>query len=120
MYNAYMTPVLKCVPPNDKPTSKELTTCFSFFKKEIKLLKRSKIFLALGKIAFDACIKFFKQINYIDKNDKMKFAHGVTYKINNKLTLIGSYHPSPRNVNTGRLNSKKMIALLKKIKNKIN
>ena len=120
MYNAYMTPVLKCVPPGDKPTSKELTTCFSFFKKEIKLLKRSKIFLALGKIAFDACIKFFKQINYIGKNDKMKFAHGVTYKINNKLTLIGSYHPSPRNVNTGRLNSKKMIALLKKIKNKIN
>ena len=57
-----MTPVLKCVPPGDKPTSKELTTCFSFFKKEIKLLKRSKIFLALGKIAFDACIKFFKQI----------------------------------------------------------
>ena len=40
--------------------------------------------------------------------------------INNKLILIGSYHPSPRNVNTGRLNSKKMIALLKKIKNKIN
>ena len=120
MYDAYMTPVLKCVPPEDKPTTKELTNCFYFFKKEIGLLKRSKIFLALGKIAFDACVKFFKHINYININNKFKFSHGASYKINNKLTLIASYHPSPRNVNTGRLNSKKMIVLLKKIKKKIN
>ena len=119
MYNSYMTPVLKCVPPEDKTTSKELTTCFSFFKEELKLLKKSKIFLALGKIAFDACVKFFKHINYIENNYKFKFSHGVSYKINNKLILIGSYHPSPRNVNTGRLNSKKMISLLNKIKKKI-
>ena len=119
MYNSYMTPVLKCVPPEDKPTSKELTTCFSFFKEELKLLKKSKIFLALGKIAFDACIKFFKDSNFIDNSYKFKFSHGVSYKINNKFTLIGSYHPSPRNVNTGRLNSKKMISLLNKIKKKI-
>ena len=114
-----MTPVLKCVPPEDKPTTKELTNCFHFFKKETKLLKRSKIFLALGKIAFDACIKFFKDTDCIDNNYKFKFSHGVTYKINNKFTLIGSYHPSPRNVNTGRIDSKKMISLLNKIKKKI-
>ena len=120
MYNAYMTPVLKCVPPEDKPTSKELTNCFYFLKKEMQMLKNSKIFLALGKIAFDACVKFFKHINYVNINNKFKFTHGASYKINNKLTLIASYHPSPRNVNTGRLNSKKMIVLLKKIKKKIN
>ena len=119
MYDSYMTPVLKCVPPEDKPTSKELTNCFYFFKREANLLKKSKIFLALGKIAFDACVKFFKHINYININNKFKFSHGATYKINKKLTLIASYHPSPRNVNTGRLDSKKMIRLLKKIKKKI-
>jgi uracil-DNA glycosylase family 4 len=120
MYNAYMTPVLKCVPPEDKPTSKELTNCSYFLKEEMQMLKNSKIFLALGKIAFDACVKFFKHINYVNINNKFKFTHGASYKINNKLTLIASYHPSPRNVNTGRLNSKKMIVLLKKIKKKIN
>ena len=46
------------------------------------------------------------------------YTNTITYKINNKLTLIASYHPSPRNVNTGRLDSKKMIRLLKKIKKK--
>ena len=89
-------------------------------KKEIQMLKNSKIFLALGKIAFDACVKFFKHINYVNINNKFKFTHGASYKINKELTLIASYHPSPRNVNTGRLNSKKMIVLLKKIKKKIN
>ena len=120
MYDAYMTPVLKCVPPEDKPTSKELTNCSYFLKEEMQMLKNSKIFLALGKIAFDACVKFFKHINYVNINNKFKFTHGASYKINNKSTLIASYHPSPRNVNTGRLNSKKMIVLLKKIKKKIN
>ena len=117
MYNSYMTPVLKCVPPEDKPTSKELTTCFSFFKEELKLLKKSKIFLALGKIAFDAC-KYFYEKNY-KFNEKLIFGHGKTYKLPNGITLVGCYHPSPRNVNTGRINLNKMTSLFKKIK-KIN
>jgi uracil-DNA glycosylase family 4 len=120
MYDAYMTPVLKCVPPEDKPTSKELTTCFFFFEREIKLLKNRRIFLALGKIAFDACIKFFKYVNLLNNDGKFKFIHGKSYNINDKTILFCSYHPSPRNVNTGRINSKKMIKLLKKIKKKIN
>jgi len=119
MYNSYMTPVLKCVPPEDKPKSNELTNCFNFFREEIKLLKNSKVFLALGKIAFDACVKFFRKNNYVSKNDKLKFAHGFSYKINKKITLIASYHPSPRNVNTGRIDSKKMVQLLTSIKKKL-
>ena len=114
-----MTPVLKCVPPEDKPTTKELENCFFFFEREIKLLKNSKFFLALGKIAFDSCIKFFKQKKLINKKIKMIFAHGKNYKINDNFTLIASYHPSPRNVNTGILNKNKMISLLKKIKKKL-
>ena len=120
MHNSYMTPVLKCVPPEDKPTSKELANCFNFFKHEIDLLKNSRVFLALGKIAFDACIKFFKKNNYLDKDIKIIFSHGASYKLNKNLTLVSSYHPSPRNVNTGRINTKKMINLLKKIKKIIN
>ncbi len=116
MYNSYMSPVLKCVPPQDKPTSKELQNCFHFFEREIKLLKNSKLFLALGKIAFDSCVKFFKQKKLINNKLKIIFSHGKKYKINDNFTLIASYHPSPRNVNTGILNKKKMISLLKKIK----
>ena len=119
LYNSYMTPVLKCVPPDDKPTSKELQNCFIFFEREIKLLKKSKLFLALGKIAFDNCVKFFKQKKLINKKVKIIFSHGKNYKINDNFILIGSYHPSPRNVNTGILNKQKMLSLLRKIKKKL-
>ena len=58
--NAYITTALKCVPPEDKPLKNELHNCFKFFDKEINNLKNLKIIVALGKIAFDACIYFYK------------------------------------------------------------
>jgi uracil-DNA glycosylase family 4 len=66
--NAYITTALKCVPPNDKPEKNELHTCYRFFNREIDLLKNCKIIIPLGKIAFDACINFYKIDYQIDKN----------------------------------------------------
>ena len=113
--NAYLTTALKCVPPGDKPTPEELKTCFYFFQQEINYLKNVKIILALGKIAFDACINFYKK-DYLIKNKDYTFFHGCNYQLPDKKNLVGSYHPSPRNVNTGRINIKKMVNLLTKIK----
>ena len=115
LYNAYLTTALKCVPPEDKPTSKELKTCFSFFKKEKKYLNNINIILAHGKIAFDACINFYKE-KYEIKNKDFIFLHGCKYKLPDQNILVGSYHPSPRNVNTGRIDIDKMVALFKEIK----
>jgi len=112
--NAFITTALKCVPPGDKPTKVELNNCFGFFKKEIELLKNLKIIVALGKIAFDACVDFYKNNYNFDK--KIKFGHSKFYQLPNNILLIGSYHPSPRNVNTGRINISKMTSLFKKIK----
>ena len=111
--NAYITTALKCVPPEDKPTRDELHNCFNFFNKEINNLKNLKIIVALGKIAFDACIYFYKT-NY-NYTQKVKFEHGKIFKITEKILLLGCYHPSPRNVNTGRINEKKMTNLFKKV-----
>ena len=76
--DCYMTPALKCVPPGDKPTLVELKTCFNYFKQEIDLLTNVKIIVALGKIAFDACIKFYKGIYFL-KNKDYLFVHGAKY-----------------------------------------
>ena len=111
--NAYITTALKCVPPGDKPLKKELNNCFNYFKQEIKLLKNLKVIVALGKIAFDAC-KYFYKSNYNFSN-KIDFGHDKTYKLPNNILLVGCYHPSPRNVNTGRINEKKMTLLFKKV-----
>tara|TARA_B100000287_G_scaffold417381_1_gene453116 strand:+ start:198 stop:887 length:690 start_codon:yes stop_codon:yes gene_type:complete len=104
--NAYITTALKCVPPGDKPEIKELHNCFNFFNQEINFLTKCKIIIALGKIAFDACTNFYK-LNF-EINDKFKFIHGKSYKLPDGKILFGCYHPSPRNVNTKRINLKKM------------
>ena len=115
LYNSYITTALKCVPPGDKPTNGELKTCFNYFKEEIDLLKNVKIIIALGKIAFDACIKFYKE-NYLFNNKNFIFKHGAKYKLPDKKILIGCYHPSPRNVNTKRIDVNKMVKLFKNSK----
>ena len=114
LYNSYITTALKCVPPGDKPTFVELRTCFKYFKEEIDLLKNVKIIIALGKIAFDACIQFYKE-TYFLKNKDFIFGHGTKYQLPDQKILIGCYHPSPRNVNTGRIDEKKMTSLFKKV-----
>ncbi len=111
--NAYITTALKCVPPGDKPLKSELDMCFNYFNKEINSLNNLKVIVALGKIAFDACKYFYKsKYNFTKKID---FAHKKTYKLPNNVLLVGCYHPSPRNVNTGRINEKKMTSLFRKV-----
>ena len=111
----YLTTALKCVPPEDKPTTDELKTCFNFFSKLINSLTNITTILALGKIGHDACINYYKQ-HYGIKNKDYIFSHGSKKKLPDNKFLIGSYHPSPRNVNTGRIDHYKMVSLLKKVK----
>ena len=111
LIDAYLTTALKCVPPQDKPTSLELKNCFSFFSQEIDVIKSIKVVVCLGKIAFDTCIK---SLNL--KNLGLKFSHGQLNKVNNSFHLASSYHPSPRNVNTGRLTEESMLSFLKKLR----
>tara|TARA_Y100000590_G_scaffold169661_1_gene194247 strand:- start:1071 stop:1763 length:693 start_codon:yes stop_codon:yes gene_type:complete len=119
LYNTYLTTALKCVPPGDKPTSLELKTCFYYLNKEFNFLTKINTIVALGKIAFDSCISYYKQF-YTIKNKDFIFIHGKKYQLPDKKILIGSYHPSPRNVNTGRINFKKMILLLQEVKKVMN
>ncbi len=113
--NMYLTTALKCVPPEDKPTSKELKTCFNYFNEEISYLKNVSIIVALGKIGYDACLNYYKQY-YEIKNKDFIFSHGSKNILPDNKLLVGSYHPSPRNVNTGRINQNKMVKLLNSIK----
>ena len=110
----YITNILKCVPPDDKPLSKELDNCSDYFDNEIKNLIKLKVIITLGKIAFDNCIKFYKKNFTI--NERLIFKHGKKYNLPDGRILIPSYHPSPRNVNTKIINIRKMMSLLKMAK----
>ena len=106
--STYITNILKCVPPEDKPLSNEISNCSKFFDEEILSLKKLKIIVTLGKVAFDNCVKLYKQ--------KFVFKHGKSQLLPNGLIILSSYHPSPRNVNTKLISNKMMVDLFKKAK----
>ncbi len=118
--STYITNFLKCVPPEDKPLSNELINCSNYFDEEIVFLSKLRVIVTLGKVAFDNCIKIFKNKFKIDR--KFSFKHGSIQYLTKSLIIIPSYHPSPRNVNTKLLSEKMMISLLVKAKklSKIN
>ena len=114
----FITTAVKCVPPGDKPTPKEKENCEVFLNKEFEMLKNIKVILGLGKIGFDSYLKYVRK-KYPIKMKDYKFGHGVRYEMPNKLILFGAFHPSPRNVNTGRLNFEMMVGFLKRIKSEL-
>ena len=112
--STYITNILKCVPPGDKPLRDELNNCSSYFDSEISNLKELKIIVTLGKVAFDNCLKFYKKKYNLNK--KIYFKHGKLYILHDNVMLIASYHPSPRNVNTKLISLKMMTNLFKRAK----
>lgn len=120
--NCYITAMARCAPPQNKPTPKELKSCFPYFVEEIRLLKNIKVVVCLGKVAFDGYLKWlFKSVGAtftvarqhragarpaLTKKDFI-FSHGAIYK--SKFLphiLIASYHPSRQNTQTGKLTKK--------------
>ena len=116
--DGYITPAVKCVPPGDKPTAEEKENCEPFLAKEFLLLKQLKVVLGLGKVGFDSCLRFVRKTHPIKMKD-YKFGHGVRYELPNGLILFGAFHPSPRNVNTGRLSFEMMVEFLKIVKREL-
>ena len=112
--STYITNILKCVPPGDKPLNDELITCSNYFINELENLKNLKVIVTLGKVAFDNCLKIYKKKFKIDK--KIQFKHGKKYVLPDNKVLIACYHPSPRNVNTKIISSEMIYQLFRKAK----
>ena len=115
--STYITNIIKCVPPGDKPLNKEIENCSNFLENEILHLKNLKIILSLGRVAFDKLVKIYKKKYFIKK--KIYFKHGKKFIMPDKKILFSCYHPSPRNVNTGLLNKNKMKKILISIKKQL-
>mgnify|MGYP001188445594 FL=1 len=112
--STYITNILKCVPPGDKPLNNELNSCSNYFIDELDNLKNLKVIVTLGKVAFDNCYKIYKE--KFDMRQKLKFKHGKDYLLPDGKTLIACYHPSPRNVNTKVVTTSMINKLFRKAK----
>ena len=108
--DAYVTSIVKCAPPMNKPINSEISNCSLFLRSELNLLKSSVVVvITLGKMAFDTFCK-------LSDVKGLFFKHNSVYQLDSTKTLIVSYHPSRRNTNTGTLTWPMWIQIFEKAK----
>jgi len=109
----YITAAVRCAPPDNKPLPLELANCAHYLDREFLGLKKAKVVVALGKIAFDAYLTHLKQLGIIERRRAFLFQHGAKYKISDGRTLLASYHPSNQNTQTGKLTRAMFMQIFK-------
>jgi uracil-DNA glycosylase family 4 len=101
---AWIASVVRCAPPGDKPTPQEIRNCASHLTDEIAALPSVRVVVCLGKIAWDGYLAHLLAAGVIARRSDYTFGHAAEYLLPNGIHLLGSYHPSLRNTNTGKLN----------------
>jgi uracil-DNA glycosylase family 4 len=114
LHGVYMTAAVKCVPPDNKPTSEEMFNCVHFLKSELELCKRSRVILCLGQFAYRSTMILLKQ-NNLFASKIPKFAHGLEIDLSDGRKVFASYHPSPRNTQTGTLTADMFTSLIRRM-----
>jgi uracil-DNA glycosylase len=118
--NVYVTAAVKCAPPNNKPAPDETSNCSGYLATEMGALTELQAILCLGKFAFDAVMRTIRT-NYHLQRKPAKFRHGRMLRLGKGIPLIiCSYHPSPRNTQTGKLTERMFLSVLQKLQDATN
>ena len=100
--DAYIAAAVRCAPPDNKPTPEEIVRCLPHLTAELEALSTVTVVVALGRIAFDAYLRLLER-GGVAIRPRPKFSHGAVHRLSNATTLMGCYHPSRQNTNTGKL-----------------
>lgn len=101
--DCYVTAAVRCAPPANRPTPAEREACRPFLERELDLLTRVQVVVALGRFAYDQVWRVLDARPEPLPRPRIPFAHGVEVSIPSGLTLLASYHPSQQNTFTGTL-----------------
>jgi len=99
--DAYIVAAVRCAPPDNKPLPEEIVACHSHLVAEVAALRRVRVIVALGRIGFDAAWRLLADRGIVIR-PRPAFGHGVLVRTSGP-TVIGSFHPSRQNTNTGKL-----------------
>lgn len=112
--SAWITAVVRCAPPGNKPLPEEMAACAPFLDEEMAALRELRVIVCLGKIAFDGILAHLLRTGQIEKRGPLVFGHGVEYEIPRGRWLLASYHPSLQNTNTGKLTAPMMLDVFRR------
>ena len=117
--DAYITAAVRCAPPENKPSRRELENCQSHLEDELDALRELRVIVTLGRIAYDAYWRVMRR-RHVQPSPKPAFAHGLVYSPDEAQTLITSYHPSRQNTNTGRLTPSMLASIFQRARQLID
>jgi uracil-DNA glycosylase len=107
--DAWITSVVRCAPPGNKPLPEEIARCSRFLDEEIVALEQLRVIVCLGKIGFDGVVAHLLRTGQLERRGELIFGHAVEYRIPGDRWLMASYHPSLQNTNTGKLTAPMML-----------
>jgi len=110
LQGAYVTAVVRCAPPANRPTPDERDRCLPYLERELALLKNCHTIVALGGFAWDGALRALKALGNEVPRPKPRFGHGAEVEMSG-WTLLGCYHPSQQNTFTGRLTEPMLDAI---------
>jgi uracil-DNA glycosylase family 4 len=109
--DAYVTAVVRCAPPANKPIPAERDNCLPYLVQELRLLERCQAIIALGAFAWDGALRALRELGCEIPRPRPRFAHGGEVAIGG-WNLLGCYHPSQQNTFTGRLTAPMLDQIL--------
>lgn len=104
---AFITATVRCAPPDNKPLPSETENCARYLRRELEILERVRVVVALGHIGFTRFLLHARERGFEVPRPRPAFGHGVSFVLHHpsggRLHVLASYHPSRQNTQTGRL-----------------
>ncbi len=120
---AYVTAVNRCPPPANRPTPAERDNCLPYLERELLLLRRARVLVALGSYGWDGSLRALAGLGAEVPRPRPRFGHGAEAAIDvpgtrgpRSLRLLGCFHPSQQNTFTGKLTEPMMDAVFGRAK----
>ena len=111
LIDAYITAVVRCAPPANKPEPAERDRCLPYLAEELELLGRARVIVPLGSFAWDGTLRALRDLGHPTPRPKPRFTHGAEATVG-PYSLVGSFHPSQQNTFTGKLTEAMLDAVL--------
>ena len=113
LHGALLTAAARCAPPGNRPRPDELDNCRGYLAGDLAGMAKPRILVALGALAFDACLTVLAGTGSAIPKPRPRFVHGARYRIGNDW-LLATYHPSQQNTFTGVLTQPMLRAVLRR------
>ncbi len=114
--DCYITAAARCAPPGNKPTRQEFDNCRPYLEQELRLLPNVRVVLGLGHVGHEAWLRASGWWARLKASERPRFGHGSASRMPDGVFLVGAYHPSRQNTNTGKLTRRMWYGVFRKVR----